>query len=66
MLSASVKAGQSFISSNFQKKLESQSSPSALTQTPEIMQPASLPNGKYLVAVVDSGLEALSFTGTFI
>ncbi|XP_070759888.1 RNA exonuclease 1 homolog [Enoplosus armatus] len=40
MLTASVKGGQAFVSSSFQRKPETQSGPSPFTQTPENLQPA--------------------------
>ncbi|XP_051806438.1 putative exonuclease GOR [Acanthochromis polyacanthus] len=44
MLSASVKGSHAFVSSSFQNKPETQSAPSALTQTPENLQPAPMQN----------------------
>ncbi|XP_023143924.2 uncharacterized protein LOC111580423 isoform X3 [Amphiprion ocellaris] len=44
MLSASVKGGQAFVSSTCQNKPETQSAPSALTQTPGNLQPALIQN----------------------
>ncbi|KAM6930971.1 uncharacterized protein FYW49_002896 [Xenentodon cancila] len=45
VLTTSVKAGQAFISSNSQKKLDLQSSSSTPTLTPEILRPPPVPNG---------------------
>ncbi|XP_030593372.1 putative exonuclease GOR isoform X3 [Archocentrus centrarchus] len=44
MLTASVKGGQAFVSATSQKKPETQLTPSALTQTPETLQPAPVHN----------------------
>ena len=51
MLTASVKGGQAFVSSTFQRRPETQSAPSA--QTPENPQPAPVQNGKHLLVVVE-------------
>jgi len=53
MLTASVKAGQAFVSSACQRKPESQSASFALAQTPENLQPAPVQHGEHCLPLED-------------